>query len=123
MSLLSFSATPEKDATVTVTLGKVDLLNLAEVSSNPYWSTTGNILRVEVLFSASETRQKKLLDFDFSQAEPSAALSFSSKASGLFQVSSIVLIGSDQGSLRISRKTCSPATNLTLSEIIDIELD
>lgn len=71
--------------------------------SDPYWSDSANISKCIVVYRSTSGRQRKRLEFDFTQESPTVAAEWSAKARNSFEIEEIVLIDFDGGSYVIQR--------------------
>lgn len=118
MALLTFSSTPVKGGTVTVTLDKSYLVSMQAVSiSDSYFTDPLNIKDVVVVYESEPGKQKYNLNFDFSQAEPSCELEISANARNNFYFTKIVLNDFEGDKLKLSRE------QIVLSDESIVDLD
>jgi hypothetical protein len=125
MPLLSYSATPSKGATVTVTLDKTLLLGLNAVGIDSFWSggDDGDVTQAIVTLKSSPGNAKITLTFDISQATPTALLAIPQYARDVFQISKVAVIDTMGDKISIPRATLlSEIPTLTGSEI-DLSAD
>lgn len=118
MPLLSFSGTPVKGSSTTVTLDKSTLLGIPSVSGDPFWSgDDGDIATVMVTYKSTVGNGKRLLEFDFSAASPSAVLNLPLYCRDAFSIHKVVLIDTmgDKLVLSTSDLTSLPAGDTTLN--------
>lgn len=92
MSLLSYNFVPAKGATRTASMDKATLLALTPVAADAYWAEGNNTQTVVVTFKSTSGNQKRVLSFDFSQATPTASLTFPSRCRDNFAISKIIMI-------------------------------
>jgi hypothetical protein len=71
--------------------------------SDPYWSDSANISKCIVVYRSTSGRQRKRLEFDFTQESPTVAAEWSAKARNSFEIEEIVLMDFDGGSYVIPR--------------------
>lgn len=92
MALLSYDIAPAKGASRTATLSKMDLLALAPVAADAYWAEANNTQKVIMTIKSSVGKQKRVLQFDFTQASPEAALAFPQYCRDNFEIEKIVMV-------------------------------
>jgi hypothetical protein len=105
MPLLSYSATPSKGGTVTVTLDKTELLALNAVGIDSFWSggSDGDVAQAIVTLKTFPGNGKINLTFDLSQATPTAPLALPQYARDVFQIAKIVLVDTMGDKINLSR--------------------
>jgi hypothetical protein len=104
MPLLTFSGTPEKGVSSTISLSKSILANLSRVTNDPYYSDTANWSTVTALFRSNEiSAQRSLVLFDASATTPTSSFFVSDKAAGDFLIDKIIIKDFDGGYFSLSR--------------------
>lgn len=92
MPLLSYNAAPAKGASRTATLSKSNLLALAPVAADAYWAEANNTKKVIITIKSTVGKQKRVLQLNFTQSSPQAALAFPQYCRDDFEISKIVMI-------------------------------
>lgn len=92
MAILSYNVAPAKGASSVATLSKVDLLALAPVAADAYWADGDNTQKVIITIKSTVGKQKRVLQFDFTQASPEAALAFPQYCRDSFEIQKIVMV-------------------------------
>ena len=107
MALLTYSATPAKGSTVTVTLDKAELLALNAVGIDSFWTggSDGDVVQAIVTLKTFPGNGKITLTFDLSQATPTAPLTLPQYARDVFQISKIVVVDTMGDKIAIPRAT------------------
>jgi hypothetical protein len=105
MALLNVPASVVKGVPAQVTLIKSDVLLLPEVQADSFWTQNGgeDIYQVWVDYRSSVGAQRKVLIFNFSDANPTTSVEFSTKSRPQFEISKITLVDFDGGKLVINR--------------------
>ena len=99
----------------TISLNKNDLLALAAVSADPYFSVSTNVKSVIVEWNSDPGNQKERLLFDFEQASPQASFLVSEKARDEFVLESITLIDFDGGQFLLTGDDLPTGFDISLS--------
>lgn len=92
-----------KGTAVSVTLNKTDLFALAAVVADAHFSDSDNVKRCVVEYNSDPSNQRKVLDFDLSQASPTASLLISVKGRDTFLLERLVLEDFDGDILILER--------------------
>lgn len=120
MALLSYSSSPQKGSSVTVTLDTALLLSLNAVTSDPFWDggNDGDIAQAIVTLKTSPGNGKIVLTFDLSQDPCTATLTLPQYTRDMFEISKIVLIDTMGDKLTLDRAALlSEIPTLSESEI------
>jgi hypothetical protein len=84
--------------------------------SDPYWSDSANISKCIVVYRSTSGRQRKRLEFDFTQESPTVAAEWSAKARNSFEIEEIVLMDFDGGSYVIQRSALPSGKGISFDE-------
>ena len=77
MALLDGLSSAAKGSTVIITLDKTILYGLSSIVADEYFSKTGNISKVKVVYKSTIGHQKVDLVFDATQSTTTAQMTFS----------------------------------------------
>jgi len=100
--MINLPSSLNKGETLTFALNKA-LVTAA--TSDSYWSDSANIQKCIVVYKSTSGRQRKKLEFDFTQESPTTNAEWSAKARNAFEIEEIVLIDFDGGSYVIPRSS------------------
>jgi hypothetical protein len=92
MPLLSYSTSPAKGTSVTAELDKASVVALTGPAQDSYWSDPLVTQTCIVVLKSTAGNQKRTLTFDFTLAEPQAALAFPARCRDAFEVQKVTLI-------------------------------
>lgn len=90
MALLIFNPAPAKGATAEATLDKSELLEIA--AEDEFFSQETNLTRIVVFYKSTLGKQKKRMEFFFSDESPKSTISFHARARSSFFLQKIVLL-------------------------------
>lgn len=90
--MITLPGSLSKNQSLQFSLNKTQVLAAV---SDQYWSDSANISKCIVVYKSSTGNQKKRIEFDFTQASPSASQTWSSKSRDQFEIDEIVLIDFD----------------------------
>lgn len=120
MALLSYSSSPQKGSSVTVTLDTALLLSLNAVATDAFWSggNDGDVTQAIVTLKTSPGNGKIVLTFDLTQDPCTATLTLPQYCRDVFEISKIVLIDTMGDKVTLDRATLlSEIPTLSESEI------
>jgi hypothetical protein len=103
MAIITFSGSPDRGSTTTVTLDKTELAAHPTVSGDTYFSDQAVWESVILRYTSTEGNQLSLTVFDANENPPTALMTFFSGARDAFGVVSLTIIDKQQGTLLIPR--------------------
>ena len=104
-----------KGTAASVSLNKSDLFALAAVAADAYFSDSDNVKRCVIEFNSDPGNQRKILQFDLSQASPSASLLISSFGRDSYLLERLVLEDNDGGVLILERSELPSGLDISLA--------
>jgi hypothetical protein len=91
MAILNYNQAPAKGSTSVVTLSKADLVAVAQLAADSYWSVADNLKAATILLQSIEGREQITLIFDCTQTSPTANLTFPVHCRSSFGIKQILV--------------------------------
>lgn len=108
-----------KGTSATIELNKTNLFTLAAVAADAYFSDPANVKLCIVRFDSDPGNQSRTLQFDLSQATPSASILLSARARSSFLLDRLTLVDYDGGTLVISRSQLPSGLDIAIAPTQD----
>jgi hypothetical protein len=105
MALLSFNPAPAKGFSSEATLNRSELM--LEIIEDEYFSQLENVTKVQITYVSSAGKQKKKMEFDFSDISPKSNIAFHARARSTFLLSKVVLINHVGDKITLERSEIS----------------
>lgn len=110
--MLTLPGSPAKGQALSFALSKTALLD-AVPESETYWRIAANIAKVTVVYRSTQGNQRKMMEFNFTDAEPSVSAQWSARARSAFSLEQIILKDFDGDTYSI------PSANLPTGKGVD----
>lgn len=110
MPIITKPSSIQKNTASEFILNKSELAQLPSILADDYFSDTSNWKEVVLYYKSNPGKQKEILRFDTSLANPFAYFLVSEKARDIFQVYKIAIVDFDNGTFEI------PRSELTVGE-------
>lgn len=104
-----------KGTAVSVTLNKTELFALSAVAADAFFSNSTNVKRCVIEYNSDPGNQREILDFDLSQASPTASMLISINARDSFLLERLVLEDYDGGVLVVERANLPSGLDVTFA--------
>lgn len=92
MALITYNVSPAKGITVTGQLDKSGVVALSPIAADSYWSDPLVTEKCIVIYKSTTGNQKRILNFDFTQASPEAPLTFPQRCRNEFSIQKVILL-------------------------------
>jgi hypothetical protein len=109
MAIITKPGSITKGTPATFTLNKSELLAVASVQADAYFSNSSNWNRVSVIYNSNPGSQYEIVEFNATGASPTGVFSVSDKARDIFEVQSVIIIDFDGGIFTVPRSELNTA--------------